>query len=191
VKAGFKNGKSGYFRIFAIFDSKQHLFWWLSLPGLKEPSPDEIADDTTSFLDSHVVRFTSNKIVVFWPTYGFSLRVLSSDRNCSSEEECWNGVYRALDEKLLGDYFQIGHGIVAIDLKKALGDNFAVRKEDRLSAAPRMFMPQIDSIDHVRGEWKIRVQSPDKEVGAVVLNDKFEVIKASHLGNGSGAGGPL
>lgn len=181
ITAELHNGIAGYCEVFAIADTTEdRLFWWISLPGSGTPSPADITNDITSFLDSHIIRFTPKKIVVFWPTYGFSLKVLSSGVKCSSDDECWSGVYSRLNEELLRDYFQIGHGIVTVDLKKALGESFATKKEDRLSAAPRIAIPKIESLDRVGREWHVSIRGPNDDLGTVVLDDEFNVVKASH-----------
>jgi len=40
-------------------------------------------------------------------------------------------------------------------------------------------VPRIDSVDCGAGEWPIRVEDPDNDVGLLVLNDEFKVIRAS------------
>jgi len=173
--------KSGYVRVYSIHDSQTHLFWWISFPGRSAPAPEDMSDQTASFLDSHFVRFIDAKMVVFWPTIGFAIKILASSAVCDSDQQCWDLTQQSLDESALGDYFQSGRGITTVDLQKHFGEDFAIRREERLSAAPRRSMPQIDSIEHVADGWEIQVEGPNKDKGTVVLNDKFEVLKTARL----------
>jgi hypothetical protein len=181
LKVEFASGKTGYFRVFAILDRQDRLLWWTSFTGDSAPGPDEISDQTESFLENHIVRFAAGKIVVFWPSYAFALRILSSSQVCGSEQQCWDAIDSKLDEGLFRDTFQLGHDIIAIDLRSPFGDEFAIKKENRLSASPEMVLPKIESAERAGSEWMVHVQGPNSDRGIVVLNDKFAVIKASRV----------
>jgi hypothetical protein len=174
LRVEFADGKTGYFRVYAIYDNQDHLFWWISFPGRSAPSPSDTRDQTALFFEDHLLRFAAGKIIVFWPGPS-SVKILSSADACSSDQQCWDGIYRALDEGLLGDYFQISRGIVTIELEQLLGKEFVERKEDRFSAAPKMYVPKIDSIEAEAGDWVIRFEGANGNHGVVVLNDKLQV----------------
>jgi hypothetical protein len=181
-------GESRYVRVFAIHDSSEHLLWWLPMSWPAAPAPEDLSDRTDAFLEGHSVKVVPGRIVVFWPMpYPFSLKILSSAVKCGSEKECWDLVYRELNDRLPPNDSELEPGAVTINLEKLFGRDFTIKKQDRMNAGAGIYMPKIDSVNFAASEWEIRVESPDKDIGVLTLNDEFKVTKASVLEKTSGS----
>jgi hypothetical protein len=181
VRVKFTNGNARDFRVFTIYDDKDHFFWWLADP-LFTALP--ASDQTESFVRRHVIVIDNSELIVFWGSdRPFGLGILASTAKYESEEKAWDDVYKQLDEALFrADLLEhTARGVKTVDLGKLMGVDFTRRKEDRLSAAVHIYWPQIDSVDLVNGEWKIRVENPDKDLAIVLLDKNFDVISASQI----------
>jgi hypothetical protein len=181
VRVESATGATRYFRVFAIYDSQDHLFWWVENPLWKQAPA---LDRTESFSQTHVIKIVPGNLVVFWSSdRPFGVQILASGAKYDSEEQGWDEVYKQLDEALYrADLLEhTARGVKTVDLGKLLGVDFTRRKEDGLSAAVHIYWPQIDSVELVNGGWKIRVENPDKNLAIVLLDKNFDVISASQI----------
>jgi hypothetical protein len=163
----FPNNESRQVDLILLHDPRGGAFWWRYQTLEPGQSRSRIADP----LDDYAVYITRDSV------HGFRflgrLWVRTSDKHYQTMEQGEAAVLAELEMKKT----EPSYGYRPVDIEEALGRDFLDLKN---SAAP---FPKttIRSVARKKGKWHLMLEGPNKDTAEVVLNDAYEVVRATRI----------
>jgi hypothetical protein len=175
----FPNNESRQVDLILLHDPRGGAFWW----RYQNLEPGRLRSTPADPLDELVVYVTGDRVQSFQFLFP-RLSIHTSGKRYQTMEQGEAAVLAELQKKAelysvdhLDHLIELYSDDHLVDLYKALGRDFLDLKN---SAAP---FPKttIRSVARKKGKWHLMLEGPNKDTAEVVLNDAYEVVRATRI----------